>query len=168
MANNECMLPEFNLFGNIPVQHQGEKWFYQEFTRISLINDKSPITIVANGTPNQCWALHKSYLTVTCKIIKGDGTAVAAAGEVSPCNNVLDSMFQQIDVELGDKQVSDNNNMYMYRAYMVNPLSYSEEAQKTWMRGAGYVKDTATKFAVVERAAATNLGVKDRGAIFDA
>ncbi len=167
MANNECMLPEFNLFGNIPVQHQVEKCFYQEFTPISLINDKSPITIVANGTPNQCWALHKSYLTVTCKIIKGDGTPVAAAGEVSPCNNVLDSMFQQIDVELGDKQVSDNNNMYMYRAYMVNTLSYSEEAQKTWMRGAGYVKDTAKKFAIVERAAGTNVGLTERGTLFD-
>ena len=168
MANSECMLPEFNLFGNVPVQHQVEKCYYQEFTPISIINDKSPITIVAHGAPNQCWALHKSYIVVTCKITKANGDPVTdAAIDVTIVNNVIDSLFQQIDVELGDKQVSDNNILYPYRAYMENTLSYSQEAQNTWMRGTCYSKDTAGKFdSVSKKDDATNQGTKDRGALF--
>ena len=168
MANNECMLPEFNLFGNIPVQHQVEKCFYQEFTPISLINDKAPITIVAQGAPNQCWALHKSFLTVTCKITKDDGTPIVGGSDVTTANNVLDSLFQQIDVELGDKQVSDNNILYGYRSIMDNLLSYSEEAQKTWMRGAIFAKDTVGQLGIFSKADdSANVGAKERGVNFN-
>ena len=162
MVNNACMLPEFSLFGNIALQHQVEKCFYQEFTPISLINDKAPITIVAQGAPNQCWALHKSFITVTCKIVKDDGAALAAGNDVTTCNNVLDSLFQQIDVELGDKQVSDNNILYGYRSIMDNLLSYSEEAQKTWMRGAIFAKDTVGQWEIYSKVdGSANLGAKE-------
>ena len=168
MAKNECMLPEFSLFDNIPVQHQVEKTFYQEFTPISLINDKAPITIVAHGAPNQCWALYKSFLTVTCKITKDDGTAIVAASDATTSNDVLNSLFSQIDMELGDKQVSDNNNLNPYRAYIESTLSYSEDAQKTWMRGNLYAKDTAGQFDVFSKAdGSANLGAKERGAYFN-
>ena len=169
MATNECMLPEFNLFQSKPIQHQVEKTYYQEFTPISIIGDKQPITIVAHGAPHQCWALHKSYLTVSCKITTADGGNVADAVNVTVCNNVLDSLFQQIDVELGDKQIAENNILYPYRSYIENTLCYSEEAQKTWMRGCCYIKDTAGQFAVYSRANdSTNVGAKERGVMFNA
>ena len=162
------MLPAFNLFDTSPVQHQVEKTFYQEFTPISLINDKAPITIVAHGAPNQCWALHKSFLTVTCKITKDDGTALVGGSDVTTCNNVLDSLFQQIDVELGDKQVSDNNILYPYRAYIQSALSYSHDAQKTWLRGAIYEKDTAAQWTVFSKADdSANVGAMKRGVNFN-
>ena len=169
MASAECMLPEFNLFQPNSIQNQVEKWYIQDYTPISAIGDKQPIVFVANGAPNLCWALHKSFISVICKLVKPDDGNIAAKAEVSVCNNVLHSMFQQIDVELGDKQVSDNNSHYGERAYFENTLCYSKEAQDTWMMSEGFIRDTAGKMELFSRADnAENKGALARGLLFDA
>ena len=168
MASTECMLPMFNLWQPNAMQNQVEKWFVQEYTPISAIGDKQPIVFVANGVPNQCWLLHKSYISVSCKLVKPDDTNIAAGVDVSLCNNVIHSIFSQIEVELNDKQVSDNNSLYPVKAYFENVLCYSKEAQDTWMLLEGFIKDTAGKMDVFTRdAGSDNKGVLARGVIFD-
>ncbi len=163
------MLPEFNLFQIAAVQNQVEKTYEQEFTPISTIGDKTPITFVAHGAPNQCWILNKSYISVICKITLENGGNVADAVDITLCNNVLDSLFNKIEVELNDKQLADNNSFYAVRSYMENLLCYSEDAQKTWMRGPLFIKDTAGQFGTFSRADdSVNLGAKARGVVFNA
>ena len=162
------MLPEFNLFETAPIQLQVDKSFYQDYTPIATIGEKQPIVIVANGSPRQCWDLKKSYIYVRAKIVGGDGSDVADATNVSVVNNTLHSMFQQIDVELNDKQVSDNNTLYGYHAYLGNILSYSKDVHDSWLRAELFVKDTARGWASFTREdAGTNAGLKARGTIFN-
>ncbi len=165
----ECMLPEFNLFETVPIQLQVDKSYYQDYTPIATIGDKQPIVIVANGAPRQCWDLKKSYIYVRAKIVGADGADVADATNVSVVNNTLHSLFQQIDVELNDKQMSDNNTLYAYRAYLQNTLSYSKDVHDSWLRAELYIKDTSGGWAsFTHEDAGTNAGLKTRGTIFNA
>ena len=162
------MLPEFNLFETVPIQLQVDKHYYQDYTPIATIGEKQPIVIVANGAPRQCWDLKKSYFYVRAKIVGADGADVADATNVSVVNNTIHSMFQQIDVELNDKQVSDNNTLYGYRAYIENSLSFSKDVHESWLRAELFIKDTAGSWASFTREdAGTNAGLKARGTIFN-
>ena len=162
------MLSELNLFETVPIQLQVNKSYYQDYTPIATIGEKQPIVIVANGAPRQCWDLKKSYFYVRAKIVGADDADVADATNVSVVNNTIHSMFQQIEVELNDKQVSDNNNLYGYRAYIENSLSYDKSVHDSWLRAELYIKDTAGSWTSFTReAAGTNTGLKARGTIFN-
>ena len=164
----EAMNPEFILFDPVPVQLQVEKGYYQEFTPISTIGDKQQIVIVVNGTPKQCWDLKKSYLYVRAKITMPDGSNVGNNTNVTVVNNTLHSMFQQVDLELNDKQMSDNNSLYPYGAYIENELTYERDVQDTWLRAEMFCKDTAGQWAVFSRANdSTNIGAKTRGICYN-
>lgn len=77
------------------------------------------------------------------KIIKKDGTN--AKGEVTlkiaPVNNMLHSMFDQLNVELNHTPVISANS-YNYTSYLVHTLGYSKASKETWLRSCGMYYDT--------------------------
>jgi hypothetical protein len=65
--------------------------------------------------------------------------------EVSVVNNFFHSMFSSIDFYLNNKLVSNDSDLYPYRAYIENLQSYSKDCQDTQLRAFElWDKDTAT------------------------
>lgn len=92
---------------------------------------------------------------------------------IAPINNIMHSMFQQIQIYLNGKEVENTNSNYAYKAYMANLLSFGKEAKDTFLRSEGFFKDTAgamENITLVETADAKvkNLGFKSRYDIFKA
>ena len=94
--------------------------------------------------------LSTMYLDVELAITKADGSAlpnaqVAAAAQgqaaeaqnlydkITPVNNLLSSLFQQVDVCLNNTLVTSATNLYHYRAYLDCLFYQSKKAQDTYL-----------------------------------
>ena len=60
-----------------------------------------------------------------------DGTNVDTNTNVTGLNNVLHSLFSQVDITLNDVLITPSNNLYAYRAYIENLFSYRVEAENS-------------------------------------
>ena len=105
-------------------------------------------------------------MEVQCKITKADGAAMAENDEIGPINNILHSLFSNIEMELCGKNVSDPNNLYPYRAYVENSWNYSKEVAKMRLICEGFVKDTPGKRDDGKAKTGANDGLKTRAAQF--
>ena len=62
----------------------------------------------------------------------------------TPVNNILHSLFSEIDVSLNGKVVTPGTDTYPYKAYLEKLLSYSPDTFKTQMKACTlWEKDTA-------------------------
>ena len=61
---------------------------------------------------------------------------------IGPVNNLLHSLFSQVDVYLNQKLVSPPNNAYAYRAYIETLLNYGPAAKKSHLTSVLWYDDT--------------------------
>jgi hypothetical protein len=73
----------------------------------------------------------------------GSGADAVKASLISPINNIIHSLFSQIQVYLNGREVENSNANYMFKAYLANLLSYGKEAKESFLASEGYFKDTA-------------------------
>lgn len=62
--------------------------------------------------------------------------------DVGPVNNILHSLFQQVQIYLNGREVENTNSNYAYKAYIANLLSFNRESKETFLAMEGFVKDT--------------------------
>ena len=106
------------------------------------------------------------FIELTLKLTKSDGTDISKA-EVKTgfINNIFHSLFQNVEVKLNQKTVTDSDQNYHYLAYLTNLMSYSPEFFETQGALFGWVMDesgsmdantlvaTTTKSTAIIRAA---------------
>jgi hypothetical protein len=98
----------------------------------TLNSDTDPIEFEIKGQGDEYLDLSQSYLQVVCKFTKGDGINLAGGGSTStPLNNILHSLFSEIDVSVNEKVVTPGTDTYPYKAYLEKLLSYSPDTLKT-------------------------------------
>jgi hypothetical protein len=83
----------------------------------------------------------------------------------APVNNILHSMFSQIQVFINGKEVKNTNSMYSYKSYLTNLLSYGRELKQTMLESEGYFRDTP---GAMDKTDGTNKGHKSRYDLFAA
>lgn len=95
------------------------------FTVASTLNsDKAPIELDFQGQGDEFIDLSQTYLQVVCKFTKGDGSNLTGLnGNSTPVNNILHSLFTEIDVTLNGKIISPGTDTYPYKAYLEKLLS---------------------------------------------
>ena len=146
--SKRCDKSEIDLFSVPPTQQSLERGRWIDYAPLSSVeNPDSAITYLIAGT-DEYIDLSKTILTVTGKILMGDGKTDLSGGNqtsVAPVNNFLHSLFKQVDVYLNGKQVTPAMGTYAYRAYIETLLNYDVSAKKSQFTSALYYKDTATK-----------------------
>jgi hypothetical protein len=106
-------------------------------------NDVIDFCISASGS--QYTDLKRTKLCVQCKIVKADGKNLEPEENTTFKNNVLSSLFSQIDIALQQKQVSSASN-YPYHAYFYNLLNYGNDASLSQLQLQLFYKDSAGAF----------------------
>ena len=83
------------------------------------------------------------------------------SADLTIVNNILHSMFSQVDIMLNENLQSRTTNLYQYQAYMMTLLNYSKDAKNTWGREMGFHMDETDNF---DGTHATNSGALERRA----
>lgn len=139
---------ELSLFASPTNQGAVEKVYFTEARPISSIGvSDTPIEIVVSGSGAEYIDFKRSKLYVKARILKADGSTMAANEKTGIVNLPLQSMFSQMDVYLNNKLVSFNTNNYPWKAYLKTILFsgkdelYSQKQSELFYKDEGNIND---------------------------
>jgi len=139
----ECMKSELDLFSVPPTQTSIESATTVEHHTVTSLTDSGPVEFEFSSSGSEYIDLNNSQLYVKAKIVKADGTAIAADATVGPVNGLLNSLFSQVDISLNGTEVSKSTNTYAYRAYIEDLLSYGPAAKKSQLTAGLFYKGSS-------------------------
>ena len=141
-----CTKSELSLFEARPMQMVMDKALWTDVHPLNNVkNSDGPIIFNINGAADQYIDLNDTQLYIRCKIKNGTQN-IAAANDVAPVNNIMHSLFSDVELKIGERVIEGGVNMYPYRAYFNNLLMFSKNVKKDQLTTSGFYKDTAGKF----------------------
>ncbi|XP_015521580.2 uncharacterized protein F54H12.2-like [Neodiprion lecontei] len=137
----ECMKSELDLCSVPRTQTSIEAGQWVHYKPVSSLTDDSPIKFVVPGNGDEYIDLAYTMLSVRVKLqpptpAPRAGEGNAATPHATPVNNLLHSMFNQVDIFFNQKLVSPANNSYAYRAYKETLLNYTPPSKKSHLSSA--------------------------------
>lgn len=132
-----CGMENLELFQVPPTNIALEESKWMEYYPISstLQSETAPIEFDIQGQGDEYIDLSQTYVQIVCKFTKDDGTALTGANtSVTPVNNIIHSLFSEIDVTLNGKIISPGTDTYPYKAYLEKLLSYRPKTLETQMK----------------------------------
>ncbi|XP_069063704.1 uncharacterized protein F54H12.2-like [Pleurodeles waltl] len=145
-AFGECAKSELDLFSLKPTQTSIENSFFMEVLPLAALTPLAPIEFCVSGSRDMYLDLNNTLLHLVCKITKANGTNIEDDAKVARIAYPITTMFNQVDINLGNWLVTQSDNMYTYRAYIESILSYSRKALDTQLSAGLFYKDTEAHF----------------------
>lgn len=143
----ECLKTELDLFSLPPTQTSIESSQWIHYKPVSSLTDDSPIEFVVPGHGEEYIDLAHTMLSIRVKLVAPAKNDSNRDDLLRTCvvNNLLHSLFNQVDVYFNQKPVSPPNNAYAYRAYLETLLNYGPAAKKSHLSTALWYADEAGK-----------------------
>ena len=107
-----------------------------------------PIEFFVPGSTDEYIDLSDINLEVIVKLTKvkaGVSSAVVDADKVAFINQPISSLFQDVFMSIGDKQVEGGQHAYPYNGYLSSLLQFHPSAKKTHMQAWGWNEDEPEK-----------------------
>ena len=140
--SEECGLVNFDLATPPKTCTSIRNVLYTEIPTINSIADNSgPLEFFIPGSPKLYIDLSRTLLYLKCQILKKDGSMIEPEAQVGLTNLTAHAIFQQVDVLLNEKLVTNACNLYHYRAMIETLLNYGAGAKQTWLTSAMFYPD---------------------------
>lgn len=141
----ECLHSGLDLFSVPPTQTAVEEGQFIEMFPLAALAHGAPIEFMISGTTEEYVDLSNTFIHVTAKVTKADGSRLQPNEEVGPVNLYLHSLFSQVDISLNDTVITPSENTYPYKAYIETQLNRGFESKTGYLAASCYYKDTAGK-----------------------
>lgn len=169
-ALDEVSSSEFELFSPIEVEHSVSKTHEPIYRPIASTDGKGPFTFEIPQDPDKFMDAESIRLLGRMRIrkCKTDGSIVnISAGEkVGIVNNIFQSLWSQVDVEINGTSITDpSEKWYAYKAYLESLLSYSSNTKGILGEARGWIQDDCNKhedLGISDATDSTNEGYKKR------
>ncbi|XP_073502245.1 uncharacterized protein F54H12.2-like [Phyllobates terribilis] len=142
-ASVEFTKSELDIFDFPPTQTSIEKSFFIEVQPIAALADNAPLEFFISGSGEYYFDLNNTLLFISCRVVKTDNSAIVDGSRVALINYPLATLFNQVDITLGDQLISQSDNLYSYRAYIETLLNYSAQTLSSQFTSGLFYKDTA-------------------------
>ena len=137
-------LPRFDLFSVPPTQQTVEKFIRTEHKPISVLDSSSFVQFEIHTAFDEYLDLEMLFLLLEVKLKKivgleaYDGSAESSKNwsDVMHSKYLLHSVIKQLDIFIGDTQVSSSTPTYSYKAYIEALLGFSEDAKSSHLQSA--------------------------------
>ena len=144
---------EHILCGRSELDYSQKKMVQSDIENVYTI-EISPKNSIQRGNPikfqidasSDFTNLNLTQLCLSIKLVSSTGEVVMNDDIISPINNILHSMFSQVDVTLKNTSCSFPSPNYPYRAYIENLLNYSNESKNGWLQNEGWYPDEDNLF----------------------
>ena len=141
-------LPKFDLFGVPPTQAMIERDIVTEHRPLTTIDPNSFIQFEIQTGIDEYIDLEKLYLSLKLRVKalhSDDPTKIADWKDVSQTNYLLHSLIKQMDIFIGDKQISSSSPTYSYKAYLEALLGFGLDAKASHLTSALWYNDECMK-----------------------
>jgi hypothetical protein len=154
-CSEECSKSELDLFSVPPTQVAIKEGIWDNIKPFPNYNEGT-ITFDIPADSKSYLNINMTELWVTARLKKKDSKNkdedvvfddqdATKIVDVAPVNNLLHSLFSQVQVYLNNREVENTNANYAHKAYMANLLSYGTEAKATFLTSEFFYKDEAGK-----------------------
>ena len=158
----EGQLEELSLFTLPAVQTGIERVYFVDSRPTSqLTTQDAVIDFNISGNGVDYLDLKRSRLYVKLKIVHDDGSPLMKDDEVCIGNNLLHTLWGQIDISLGRKLITSSDNEYPYKAYLNALMNYGHEAQQYQLQTHLFCKDTRNSLDTTD-IRGSNFGLYER------
>lgn len=125
---------ELDLFTTPPIQNSVESGSLQCFRPVSALQDDSPIEFVVPGTLDEYIDLARTTIHIVAKPIIDENNEIQDNTQFSTVNNLLHSLFSQVDIYLNQRCISSSSQHYNYRSYIENLLNFGADAKESHLQ----------------------------------
>ncbi|XP_066457872.1 uncharacterized protein F54H12.2-like [Eleutherodactylus coqui] len=139
----ECTKSKLDIFTIPPTQTSIEKSLFVEVLPITALTDNTPLEFFISGSGEYYYNLNNTLLHLTCRIVKQHNTAIPDGARVGFINYPVATLFNQVDITLGDRLISQSDNLYSYRAFIETILNYSGQTLASQFTAGLFYKDSA-------------------------
>ena len=150
IGKDEIASSKFNLFSPIEIEKGVEKSYSLTLRPISAVGSKGPFTFDIPADPEKFTDIETLLLHGRIRIRKKVSGALAnlpANEKVSTVNNIFDSLWSSINVELNGTAINDpSTKWYAYKAYFEKLLSFTTATKDTVLSSSGYYQDEAGEY----------------------
>ncbi|XP_060089001.1 uncharacterized protein F54H12.2-like [Heteronotia binoei] len=145
-GSEECTKSELDLFQIAPTQTSIERCLYIEVPPLAALSESAPLDffIAGNGDDYMDY-MDNTLLYLCCKIVKEDWTDLDRNTRVNLMNYPIASIFNQLDVTLGDRLITQSHNTYSYRGFIEAVVNYSNDTLNTQFSSGLFYKYTAAQ-----------------------
>ena len=124
-----CVPDELNLFEVPPTNASIVSGYWDEVPPVTTLDDSSPIEFAITGTgdyidPSQC------ALQISVKVQNADGRDLTNRSRVQPCNNMLHTMFSQVEICINNTYITSGNVNYGYKSFLESLFSFTGKPRK--------------------------------------
>ena len=140
---DDCFKAELDLFTIPPIQTSIEDGTW-DIIRPHPNYNTGTVEFEIPSNSIQYLNLSETELHATVSIRKSDKSELITdytTNNIGPINNLLSSLFQQIEVTFNSITVENSNSTYPYRAYIENLLNYSQESKDSYLQSSLFFKD---------------------------
>ncbi|XP_063781260.1 uncharacterized protein F54H12.2-like [Pseudophryne corroboree] len=127
----ECAKSELDIFDVPLTQTSIEKSLYVKVQPLVALYETAPLEFYIAASGEHYYDLNNTLLYVTCKIVRSNNNLILQGARAALINYPIATLFNQVDVSLGDRLISQSNNLYAYKAYIETTLNYSSDSLYT-------------------------------------
>ena len=142
----DCKSESLCLFDEKEVQVDITDNIQTDYHPLTSLSSGGPIEFHVPGTVDEYIDLNDIQLLLHAKILKPDGKDIVAADKVAFINQPISSLFQDVFLTIGDKQVEGGQHCYPYNGYLSSLLQFHPSAKKSHMQAWGWNEDEPGKF----------------------
>ncbi len=139
-------LSEFDIFGVPPTQSTIEQDILTEHRPTSALDSKAFIEFSLSSGIDEYIRLDKSWLYIRIKVNISKPLMAEVKLEdwknISPVNNLLNSLFKQVDLVIGDRSVTLAHQTYPYKTDLEIKLGKSKEAKESHLTSTLWYEDS--------------------------
>ena len=166
-----CVDSSLDLFSIPPTDAISRESFYSKIYPVGSIGQGGPLEFTLKSNKADFIDLRQSFLALTLKILKGDGSAptapgndgvIAAISKVFPTNYLSGAMFKDVELYIGNKLISSSDSHYGYKAMIETLLTYGNQIHQSWGELEGFYKDDRDFEEVSDFDATHNSGARKR------
>ena len=148
--SEECSTAPFELFKVSPTQTAVEKSYDVEYHPVAPIRDGAPIEYHIPASTDEYMDLNNSRMYMRCRILNADGTDIIDPEVAAPVNDMLNSVFSNVELYMNDELISHSNNLHGHKSIMEHLLHDSVETAQSERSMQLIYKDTPGQMNVVE------------------
>ena len=139
----ECSVSPLELFDVPPTQTAVEKSYDVEFLPTSALRESGVVEFYLPASSEDYLDLKNSRLYVRARIVRSDGTACGQNERVAPTNNLLQTMWSNVELLVNERLVTHSNNVHGYVSMLSHLMHDSDEMLGSERQMQMVYKDTA-------------------------
>ncbi|KAF0143869.1 MAG: hypothetical protein FD143_3411 [Ignavibacteria bacterium] len=148
----EGLLSELDYFQPQVMQLSVNAEYDRVFGPGQTIVQGGPIEFFVRGADGLYLDLNNSKIELKVKITLENGNDLPNNAPVGPVNDLLNTLFQSVEMEMAGVLVTDPNTKYAFRAIVENLINYTQQVTSTRMLTEGWKKDTSPHLDVTDPA----------------